>query len=146
MPAPCSFDYAIVRVVPHVEREEFVNAGAIVFCAAAGFLQAHIELDEARLLALAPTADVHLVRRHLDTIPLVCAGGEPAGPIGAMPPRERWHWLVSPRSTVVQMSAPHSGLCEDPQAALDRLIERVVRPVTAGADWRRLPVAPRSPG
>lgn len=127
MPAPCSFDYAIVRVVPHVEREEFVNAGVIVFCDAKDFLGARIELDEARLLALAPDVDVPLVRRHLDAIPSVCAGGGDAGPIGRLPPRERWRWLVAPRSTILQTSAPHVGLGDDPEAAIDQLLDRAVR-------------------
>ena len=81
MRAPCSFDYAIVRVVPHVEREEFINAGAIVFCPSRNFLAAQMALDEARLLALEPEVDLVLVRRHLDAITRVCEGGVGAGPI-----------------------------------------------------------------
>jgi Protein of unknown function (DUF3037) len=125
--APCSFDYAIVRVIPRVEREEFVNAGVIVYCFAQDFLGARIELDEARLLALAPDADLPLIRRHLATIPRVCAGGASAGPIGLLSQRERFNWLVAPRSTILQTSPAHSGMCADPEAALDRLIERGVR-------------------
>ena len=127
MPTRCSFDYAVVRVVPHVEREEFVNAGVIVFCDAQSFLAARIALDEARLLALASGVDLDLVRRHLAAIPRVCQGGAAAGPIGELPLRERWHWLVSPRSTILQTSAPHAGLCETPQAALEELLDRTVR-------------------
>ena len=127
MPAQRAFDYAIVRVVPRVEREEFVNAGVILFCHAHDFLAARVELDEARLSALAPDVDLALVRRHLEVIPRICEGGPSAGPIGLLPLRERWHWLVAPRSTIVQTSAPHSGLCEAPEEWLERLLDRAVR-------------------
>jgi hypothetical protein len=127
VPAPSPFEYAIVRVVPHVEREEFVNAGAIVFCDAHDYLSARISLDENRLLALAPDADLALVRRHLEAIPLICEGGPSAGPIGQLTKRERWRWLVSTRSTILQTSQPHAGLGEDPGAFLERLLEKVVR-------------------
>lgn len=126
MPAHRSFDYAVVRVVPHVEREEFVNAGVILHCHEAAFLAARIELSEALLLALAPDADVATVRRHLDAIPRICAGGPDAGPIGELPLRERWSWLVAPRSTVIQTSAPHVGLCDAPESALERLLDKMV--------------------
>jgi len=125
--ARCSFDYAIVRVVPHVEREEFINAGAIVYCADRDFLGARVLLDEARLLALAPDADVALVRSHLDAIPRICAGGDDACDIGRLSMRERWHWLVAPRSTILQTSAPHAGLDASPEDALARIVERCVR-------------------
>ena len=127
MPAPASFDYAIVRVVPRVEREEFVNAGVILFCLERDFLDARVELDRARLRALAPDADLALVEEHLAAIPRVAAGGEGSGPIGKLSRRERFHWLVAPRSTIIQVSPVHSGLCEDPARALERLVERMVR-------------------
>jgi hypothetical protein len=127
VPAPCSYSYAIVRVVPHVEREEFVNAGVVVFCDALDYLAACVDLDEARLLALAPDADLLVVRRHLEAIPRICAGAAEGGSIGALPLRERWHWLVAPRSTILQMSPAHTGLSEDPAAELERLLDRVVR-------------------
>ena len=127
MPAPCSFDYAIVRVVPHVEREEFVNVGAIVFCDALEFLGARFDLDEARLLALAPDVDLDLVKRHLAAIPRICEGGVAAGAIGKLTMRERWRWLVSPRSTILQTSPPHAGLGDAPEAALARLVATMVR-------------------
>lgn len=127
MPARCAFDYAVIRVVPHVEREEFVNAGVILHCHDRGFLAARVELDEPRLLALAPDADLALVRRHLEAIPRICAGGPAAGPLGKLPLRERWSWLVAPRSTVIQTSAPHAGLCDAPEIAIERLLDRVVR-------------------
>ncbi len=128
MPALSSFDYAIVRVVPRVEREEFINAGVILYCLTQRFLGARGALDPQRLRALSPDADVELVQGHLDSIPRVCAGGRNAGPIGQLPQKERFHWLVAPRSTILQTSPVHSGLCADPQAALDALFARMVLP------------------
>jgi Protein of unknown function (DUF3037) len=127
VPAPSSFDYAIVRVVPRVERGEFINAGVILYCLTRGFLGARVELDVPRLLALAPDADVETLRAHLDSIPRICAGGRKAGPLGQLSQKERWHWLVAPRSTVVQTGPVHSGLCEDPAAALEKLMDQMVR-------------------
>ena len=123
-----SFDYAVVRVVPRVEREEFVNAGVILFCLQRDFLAARVEVDEARLRALWPELDVELVRQHLEAIPRICAGRPDAGPIAKLSLRERFHWLVAPRSTILQTSPVHSGLCADPQAALDALFARMVLP------------------
>jgi hypothetical protein len=131
VPEPCTYDYAIIRVVPRVEREEFVNVGAIVSCPARRFLEARIELDEARLLALAPTLDLKLIRTHLASIPVICAGGEGAGPIGRLTPRERFHWLIARRSTVIQTSPVHTGYCTDPSALLDHLLDTMVRPPRA---------------
>jgi hypothetical protein len=131
MPARSSFDYAVLRVVPHVEREEFLNAGVILFCRTRGYLAARIALDERRLLALAPDLDAETlaeIRAHLDTIPRICAGERDAGPIGRLSQAERFHWLVAPRSTLIQPSSPHSGLCDDPAAALDRLFTEMVQP------------------
>jgi len=127
VPAKTSFDYAVVRVVPRVEREEFVNAGAILFCRQRDFLRARIELDRDRVRALWPQADLPLIEEHLGAIPLICAGGDGAGPIGKLTAPERFHWLVSPRSTVIQVSPVHAGLCEDPERALEDLVDRVVR-------------------
>jgi hypothetical protein len=127
VPAPSSFDYAIVRVVPRVERGEFINAGVILFCLTHRFLAAQVELDEQRLLALEPEVDMALVRGHLEAIPHLCAGGRKAGPIGQLPQKERWHWLVAPRSTIIQTSPVHSGLCEDPTKALEHLMDTMVR-------------------
>lgn len=128
MPAPSSFDYAVIRVVPRVEREEFVNAGVILFCLARDFLGARVELDRDRVRALCPGVDLAVVDEHLAAIPRVCAGGEGSGPIGRLSRRERFHWLVAPRSTVIQVSPVHSGLCDDPARALERLMDRMVRP------------------
>ena len=125
---PCTYDYAIVRVVPKVEREEFVNVGVIVSCSTTGFLAARIELDERRLLALDSTLDVESIRAHLATIPTICAGGAQAGPIGQLSQRERFHWLVAPRSTIVQTSPVHTGRCTDPGAVLEHLLDTMVRP------------------
>ncbi len=123
----CSFDYVIVRVVPRVEREEFLNAGVIVFCSQRSFLEARVELDRARLQVLAPHAEPELIWEHLQAIPLVCAGGRSAGFIGSLRQRERFHWLAAPRSTIIQTSPMHSGLSHDPKLALERLFETLVR-------------------
>ncbi len=128
MPAPCTYDYAVIRVVPKVEREEFVNAGVIVSCPARDFLEARIELDEPRLLALDSSLDLEAVRTHLATIPAICAGGDDAGPIGRLTQRERFHWLTAPRSTMIQTSPVHTGRCHDPEALLQHLLETTVRP------------------
>ena len=129
----CLYDYAIIRVVPRVEREEFVNVGVIVSCPARGFLEARIELDEPRLLALDSTLDVASIQAHLATIPMICTGGEQAGPIGQLPPRERFHWLVAPRSTMIQTSPVHTGHCQDPTAVLEHLLDTMVRPPRAAS-------------
>jgi hypothetical protein len=127
VPVPSSFDYAIVRVVPRVERGEFINAGVIVFCLEHKFLDARIRIDEARLKALWPAIDLELVRRHLEAIPRVAAGDLSAGPIARLSLRERFHWLVSPRSTIIQVSPVHTGLCEDqPQSMLEELTKRLL--------------------
>jgi hypothetical protein len=122
-----TYDYAIVRVVPRVERGEFVNAGIILSCDIERVLQASIELDEAALLALDAGVDLDLVRSTLATIPAICAGGADAGAIGKLSARERFHWLVSPRSTIVQTSPVHTGQCSDLHAALEHLMGRVIR-------------------
>ena len=127
MPDHSTYDYAVIRVVPRVEREEFVNVGVVVSCPDRDFLEARIELDPARIAALDPTLDIESIRAHLSTIPLICRGGEAAGPIGRLPPRERFHWLIAPRSAVIQVSPAHTGRCEDPDALLTRLMETMVR-------------------
>jgi hypothetical protein len=126
VPAECTYDYAIVRVVPRVERGEQINVGVILSCADTDFLDCRLAVDTARLLALDPTVDLDAIRASLDVIPAVCRGGPEAGPIGALPQRGRFRWLVSPRSTMVQMSPVHTGRTTDPSAALDRLLERMV--------------------
>jgi hypothetical protein len=128
MPALHLYNYAVIRVVPRVEREEFVNAGVILFCRTRRFLCAKVELNRERLLALAPDVDLAQVERHLATIPLICKGGEAAGPIGHLTQAERFRWLVSPRSTIIQPSPVHPGLSDDPAATLERLMDKMVRP------------------
>ena len=127
MPDPSTYDYAIVRVVPRVERGEFVNAGVILSCAAAGYLQCRIELDEARLLALDPNADLAGLHAGLAAIPLICAGGAAAGALGRLSARERFHWLVAPRSASIQTSAVHTGRCSSLEATLEHLMRTMVR-------------------
>lgn len=131
MPVPSSFDYAVVRVVPRVERGEFINAGVIVFCLERRFLEARVEVDEARLRALWPEIDIELVRKHLEAIPRIAAGDVSAGPIARLSQRERFHWLVSPRSTIIQVSPVHSGLCDVPGQVMEQLSERLL------ATWGR---------
>lgn len=122
-----TYDYAIIRLVPRVERGEAINVGVILSCPATDFLGAQIELDPERLRALDPTLDIDAARAHLDTIPRVCRGGAGAGEIGALPQRARFHWLVSPRSTIIQMSPVHTGRTANPAATLQRLLDTVVR-------------------
>jgi len=126
VPDKFRYDYAVIRVVPKVDREEFINAGVIVSCPELSFLEARIKLDESRLLALDPKVDLDLVRNHLATIPTICRGGDEAGPIGQLPQRQRFHWLVAPRSTVIQTSPVHTGRCGDPAAALEHLVATMV--------------------
>lgn len=127
MRAHHTYDYALIRVVPRVERGEFVNVGAVVSCETTKFLEARIALDEARVVALDPRVDLALVRKHLDTFARICRGGADAGPIGRLSQRERFHWLTAPRSTILQTSPTHTGRCEDPAALLDRLIATMVQ-------------------
>jgi hypothetical protein len=126
MPALSSYDYAIVRVVPCVERGECINVGVILFCRTRRFLGALISLDAQRLTALFPAIDVSAVQSHLDIISLVCAGNLEAGPISQLSQSERFHWLVSPRSTIIQTSPVHSGLCSNPEATLEHLMKTMV--------------------
>lgn len=125
-----SFDYAVVRVVPLVERGEFLNVGVIVFCRTRRYLRARVEFQSERVLALAPFLDIRELEAHLRVIPAIASGDSTAGPISALPPAGRFHWLVAPRSTVVQVSPVHSGLCDDPDVALEDLMDRLVRPWT----------------
>jgi hypothetical protein len=126
MPALSSYDYAIVRVVPCVERGECINVGIILFCRTRRFLGALISLDGQRLTALFPAIDIDAVQSHLNNISLVCAGSLEAGPISQLSQSERFHWLVSPRSTIIQTSPVHSGLCSNPETALEHLMKTMV--------------------
>lgn len=121
------YSYAIIRVVPRVERGEYLNVGVLLFARTRRFLDARIELDPVRLRALAPDADIALIERHLQTVMDICAGKPAGGPVAALPPSERFHWLTAPRSTVIQTSPVHEGHCTDPEAALAQLVEAYVR-------------------
>ena len=129
MPAPRRdvFQYAVVRVVPRVEREEFLNVGVILLCRARRYLGARVVLDEARLAAIAPDLDPAGVTPHLQAIERIAAGDSDAGPIARLGIAERFHWLVAPASTIIQASPVHTGLSDDPKAELDRLVEALVR-------------------
>ena len=127
MPELFTFDYAVIRVVPRVEREEFINAGVILSCPDRRFLKAKFELDLRRLTAFAPAIEAETVRNYLNAISVVCEGGREAGVIGQLPQRARFHWLVAQRSTIIQTSSVHSGLCADPDEALERLLYTMVR-------------------
>lgn len=129
MPAPVSFDYAVIRVVPRVEREEFVNAGVILFCFQRDYLAVRIDPGEPlqrAIRALWPETDLDLLRQHLEALPRIATGDPEGGPVARLTQRERFHWLVSPRSTVIQISPVHVGLCEEPEKALDAIFRRMV--------------------
>jgi Protein of unknown function (DUF3037) len=130
VPEQPRYDYAVIRIVPKVDREEFINAGVILSCPDRSFLEARIELNEARLRALDPSLDLEMVKTHLATIPTICRGGPEAGPIGQLPQRERFYWLVAPRSTIIQTSPVHTGRCSDPSAALQHLVRTMVEIVS----------------
>jgi len=127
MPAPFSFDYSIIRVVPRVEREEFINVGVLLYCRTEECLVSRIELDRGRMSAFAPALCLEQLDEYLATIPLICNGGPGSGPIGALELRARFHWLVAPRSTVVQFSPVHSGVCHDLHSSLEHLLDKMVR-------------------
>jgi len=113
-------------VMPRVERGELINSGVILFCLEKDFLQARVEVNEARLRALWPGTDLDLVRQHLESIPRICAGAPDGGPIAKLTLRERFRWLVAPRSTMIQVSPVHAGLCDRPEAALEDLFRKMV--------------------
>ena len=120
------YSYAVVRIVPRVERGEFVNVGVILFARTARFLSACIEIDHARLSALAPDLDVASIERHLDAFVAICAGAPEGGPIARLPLTERFHWLTAPRSAIIQISPVHIGCGDDPHTALDALCAALV--------------------
>jgi hypothetical protein len=121
------FQYAIVRVIPRVERGECLNAGVILLCRPRKFLAAKVGLDRERLRALAADVDPTAIETHLAAIERIARGELGAGPIAALVQGERFHWLVAPSSTVIQPSEVHTGLCDDPAAELEHLFERLVR-------------------
>ena len=128
MRTPVVYDYAVIRVVPRVEREEFINAGVLVSCQAARSLVAAMALDPARLRALDPHVDVDTVERHLDAIVRICRGDADGGPIAALPARARFHWLTARRSAILQVSPVHTGRTADPEGLCARLLARMVLP------------------
>ena len=127
MPTGELYDYAVLRVVPRVERGEFINAGVLLSCPTRRLLLARIGLDRARLLALDPRADVELAERQLHAIAAICAGAPGSGPIGELPVRARFHWLTAQRSAMIQPSPVHTGRCGDPAQVADHLFDRMVR-------------------
>jgi len=130
-PAPKPFSYAILRVVPRVERGERFNAGVVLFCRQRDFLGVKAGLDERRLAALAPDISADEVRAHLEALVRVAVGGSEGGAIGELPPSERFGWLVAPSSTIVQPSEVHTGLSDDPAGTLEQLYAELVEPVAA---------------
>lgn len=127
MPALETYDYAVIRVVPRVEREEFINVGIILSCQARQYLAASTELDEHRLHCLSPQLDCELLNAHLASFSRICRGGADAGRIGQLPQRARFHWLTARRSSMLQTSPVHSGRCLDPAATMELLLQRMVR-------------------
>jgi hypothetical protein len=121
------YSYAIIRVVPRVERGECLNVGVVLFAREARYLAARVELDPARLRALAPGADVAQIERHLQALVAIAAGRPEGGPLAALPPAERYHWLTAPRSTVIQTAPAHEGVTADPAATLEELLAAFVR-------------------
>jgi hypothetical protein len=123
----CTFDYATIRLVPRVEREEFFNVGVILSCPAHRFLEARLELDAEKLKCFAPDTEAAAVRHYLDIIPKICAGADEAGLIGKLSQRERFYWLTAQRSTIIQSSPVHTGLTNNPSKMLKHLFEKMVR-------------------
>ena len=120
----CSYEFAIIRVMPLVERQEFINVGILLACQAKRYLEARIELNHERLRVFAPQLDLPMLEDYLSTIPQICQG---QGQLGALPQRERFHWLVAPRSTMIQLSPIHSGFCDNPDDAMEDLLSKLVR-------------------
>ena len=121
------YDYAVIRIVPKVDREEFINAGIILSCEEKEFLDAKIEIDEKKLKAIAPDFEIATAKTHLDAIYAICIGGKDAGTIGELSQRQRFHWLTSPKSTIIQTSPVHSGYCKEPAETLKHLFEEMVK-------------------
>lgn len=121
-----SFEYAVIRIVPRVEREEFLNVGVMLYCKKPGFLQAMITLDENRLRAFCDSIDISEVKAYLQAIDNISKGGPTAGPIGRLDMASRFRWLTATRSTIVQTSKVHTGLCADPLETLRQLHAELV--------------------
>jgi len=123
----CTFDYAVIRIVPRVEREEFINVGVILSCPAKKFLEARIELNEERLKYFAPNIEIEAIRQYLEIIPKICAGSDEAGIIGKFTQRERFYWLTATRSTIIQTSPIHTGFAVNAEEMLEKLMNKMVR-------------------
>jgi len=126
MPEQHLFEYAVIRIVPHVEREEFLNAGVVVYCARKKFLQVKFQLSEKKIRAFCEKLDIEEIGSYLDSFERICKGGDAAGPIGKLTIAERFRWLTATRSTVVQSSKVHTGFCADPEAMLTKLYGQMV--------------------
>jgi len=122
------YSYAIIRVVPRVERGESINVGVVIFARTTSYLRARVELDSIRLLALAPETDIPTIERHLRQFCAISEGASNGGPLAELPPSERFHWLTAPRSTVIQTSPVHIGVADDLDAVLNDLLDDFVRP------------------
>jgi len=131
MPEKHLYEYAVIRIVPRMEREEFINAGVILYCRSRRFLKACIHLDESRVRCLFPTLDIETVKGNLESLRSISEGGRNTGPIGQMDAPSRFRWLTAIRSTVVQTSRVHPGFCTDPEQGLERLFTELVLPVEA---------------
>ena len=127
MPEKHLYDYAVIRVLPRVDREEFMNVGVILYCAPKNFLRAECDINEERLRTFAADADLSELNEHLESLCRICKGGETAGPIGKLSIGERFRWLTAPRSTIVQTSPVHTGLTTDPETTLQDLLTKLVR-------------------
>jgi hypothetical protein len=130
------YDYAVIRIVPKVDREEFINAGVILFCQQKEFLDCDFYLDESRLNIFSPGTDVELIKDHLQAIKAICAGKAEAGDIARLSKRERFHWLTTPKSTIIQTSPVHSGYCKDPGEELQELLEKMVKIKMENGKWK----------
>jgi hypothetical protein len=126
VPATSSYDYALIRIVPYVERGECINVGIILFCRTRRFLGMQLYVDQQRLSIFAPQIDLLALQQQLEHLLNVCYSKDDSGPIGQLPQSERFHWLVAPRSTIIQPSSVHSGLCSDPEVALQNLLKKLV--------------------
>lgn len=123
------FEYAVIRVVPHVEREEFLNVGIILYCGPKKFLETRIELDQERLKILSNGLDLEALKLHITSFEKICKGGPDSGPIGKLTLPERFRWLTATRSTILQTSKVHPGLCDDPNEMIERLFMQLVKKV-----------------
>lgn len=120
------FEYAVIRVVPRVEREEFINVGVILYCSKQKFLEALYYINEEKLKTISPQTDIEEIQEYLQSFEKICRGGSKGGPIGQLPMAERFRWLTAVRSTVVQSSPVHPGLCLDAEETLNRLFSQFV--------------------